>query len=285
MHNDLKVLACVDRSHFADHVADYAAWAAERLAAPLELLHILDRPAQTTSDRSGAIGISAQENLLNQLSDADESHSRATREQGRIYLNQLRERASALGHPAPDMRLRHGELVETLVEQEASVRLFVLGRRGESATTTQRDLGRNLERVVRALSHPILAVTDRFREPQRVMIAFDGSNVTRRGVEMIAASPLFKGLPVHLLMSGKEKIDTPKQLDWAQKTLESAGFDAPAQLIPGDAEHIIAQEVKAQDIDLLIMGAYSHSPLRSLVFGSKTADLLRSATIPTLLLR
>jgi len=33
------------------------------------------------------------------------------------------------------------------------------------------------------------------------------------------------------------------------------------------------------------MGAYSHSPLRSLVFGSKTADLLRSATIPTLLLR
>ena len=33
------------------------------------------------------------------------------------------------------------------------------------------------------------------------------------------------------------------------------------------------------------MGAYGHSPLRSLIFGSKTSDLLRSATLPTLLLR
>ena len=36
---------------------------------------------------------------------------------------------------------------------------------------------------------------------------------------------------------------------------------------------------------MLIMGAYAHSPLRSLLFGSKTSDLLRSAKIPTLLLR
>jgi len=56
-------------------------------------------------------------------------------------------------------------------------------------------------------------------------------------------------------------------------------------LIPGDAESVVATTVREQSIDLLIMGAYSHSPLRSLLFGSKTTDLLRSATIPTLLLR
>jgi nucleotide-binding universal stress UspA family protein len=33
------------------------------------------------------------------------------------------------------------------------------------------------------------------------------------------------------------------------------------------------------------MGAYTHSPLRSLIRGSKTTDLLRAARIPTLLLR
>jgi hypothetical protein len=38
-------------------------------------------------------------------------------------------------------------------------------------------------------------------------------------------------------------------------------------------------------IDMLLMGAYGHSPLRSLLFGSKTDDLLRSAKVPTLLLR
>jgi nucleotide-binding universal stress UspA family protein len=67
--------------------------------------------------------------------------------------------------------------------------------------------------------------------------------------------------------------------------LETAGFDAPAMHIPGDAEVVIAAAVREHAIDVLIMGAYSHSPLRSLLMGSKTSDLLRAATIPTLLLR
>ena len=117
------------------------------------------------------------------------------------------------------------------------------------------------------------------------LIAYDGGIVTQRGVEMVATSPLFRGLPVHLLMSGKESQSAPKQLEWAKTTLEAAGFEVTASLIPGDAESVIAKAVREQGINMLIMGAYSHSPLRSLLFGSKTSDLLRSAKIPTLLLR
>nr|WP_312748385.1 universal stress protein [Candidatus Nitrospira neomarina] len=285
--NENKVLACVDQSHFADYVADYAAWAACRMAAPLEFLHVIDRHPEiaTGYDHSGAIGFDAQEVLLNELSNEDESRSKAARERGRIFLNDLRERAIVAGVEAPDVRQRYGVLEEALVEQEEGVRLFVLGRRGVSAEATQRDLGRNVERVVRALHKPILAVTDSFTEPRRVMIAFDGGIVTRRGVEMVAASPLFRGLPVYLLMSGKESQSAPKQLEWAKTTLEAASFDVSPSLIPGDAERVIAKAVHEQGIDMLIMGAYSHSPLRSLVFGSKTSDLLRSAKVPTLLLR
>lgn len=282
-----KVLACVDRSHFADYVADYAAWAARRLAAPLEFLHVIDRHPEVGSgeDHSGNIGFDAQETLLDELVAKEAATTRASREAGRIFLNRLRERAIAAGVPAPDMRQRYGELEETLAAQEAGVRLFVLGRRGESAETTQRDLGRNVERVVRALHRPILTVSREFREPRRAMIAFDGGIVTRRGVEMVAASPLFRGLPVHLLMSGQAGAEAEKQLDWAQRTLAEAGFDAPATLLPGDAESVIARSVREREIDVLIMGAYAHSPLRSLLFGSKTTDLLRAASIPTLLLR
>lgn len=287
MNTKDKILACVDQSHFADYVADYAAWAACRMQAPLEFIHVIDRHPEIGSgkDHSGAIGIGAQESLLTELSNEDESRSRAAREKGRVFLNRLRERAKAAGVKSPDVRQRHGTLEETLVEQEKGVSLFVLGRRGESAEITQRDMGRNVEQVVRALHRPILTVTEGFTEPRRVMIAFDGSVVTRRGVEMVAGSPLFRGLPVHLLMSGKESQSAPKQLEWAKKTLESAGFEVLASLIPGDAESIIAKAVREQGIDILIMGSYAHSPLRSLFFGSKTSDLLRSAKIPTLLLR
>ncbi|MEZ5738132.1 MAG: universal stress protein [Burkholderiaceae bacterium] len=117
------------------------------------------------------------------------------------------------------------------------------------------------------------------------MIAFDGGVVTRRGVNMVAVSDLFRGMPIHLLMSGAASQAKPKQLEWARQRLEQAGFEVEASLIPGDAEHIVARQVQERGIDLLVMGAYAHSPWRSLFFGSKTSNLLRSATIPTLLLR
>jgi nucleotide-binding universal stress UspA family protein len=282
-----KVLACVDQSHFADTVADYAAWAAARLAAPLEFLHVIDRhPERATGhDHSGAIGVDAQAHLLAELAEQDAARSKALREQGRLFLNRLRERALASGVAMVDVRQRHGSLESGLVEQEREVGLFVLGRRGESAETTQRDLGRNVEWVVRALHQPILTVTEGFTPPTRLMIAFDGSKVTRRGIEWVAINPLLAGLPVHVLMSGQPAQDAPAQLEWAQRTLANRGFDVSVSMIPGDAETVIARAAQEQGIDLLIMGAYAHSPWRRLFSRSKTTDILRASRIPTLLLR
>lgn len=282
-----KVLACVDRSHFANTIADAAAWAASRMNAPLEFLHILDRHPEIGSgeDHSGAIGFDAQEHLLKELSDRDAEKTKAMREAGRLFLNGLRQRAIAAGVPAPDTRQRYGHLEESLAEQEAGVRLFVLGRRGESAETTQRDLGRNIENVVRALHKPILTVTETFKVPERFMIAFDGGEITRRGVEMVANSPLFKGIPCHLLMSGKADTEGPKKIELAKATLGKAGFEVETEIVLGDAETVIHRSIKECNIDLLLMGAFNHSAIKSLLFGSRTTEILRSATVPTLLLR
>jgi nucleotide-binding universal stress UspA family protein len=289
MNLDNKVLACVDQSAFADHVTDYAAWAAERLGAPLELLHVIDRHPEVShsDDHSGAIGPNAQESLLNQLTAEDEMRSKAAREQGRLFLNRLRERATSRTTQTVDVRQRLGHLEETLQEQQEGVRLVVLGRRGESAqrAESERSLGGNVQRVVRAMSRPILAVTEGFKPPERVLIAFDGSAITRKGVEMVAGSPLFRGLPIHLLMSGKASQDAPRHLAWAQTRLGEEGFELAGEIVPGDPEQEIAAAVKRHQVDLLIMGAYTHSPVRGFFRGSKTTDLLRAARIPTLLLR
>ncbi|RLA11155.1 MAG: universal stress protein [Gammaproteobacteria bacterium] len=287
MTNEQKIVACVDQSEFARCVTDYAAWAARRINAPLELLHIIDRHPETSSsdDHSGAIGFNAQENLLSQLSDEDEARSKAAREQGRIFLNELRQHAVTSGAPSVDVRQRLGELEETLVEQQQGVRLFVIGRQGQSAESSHRDLGRNVERVVRALHRPILTTTDSFKTPERILVAFDGGITTRRGIERIATSPLLAGLAIHILMSGKPKADATKQLEWAADRLKSAGFEPTTELLPGDAESVISQAVDDRQIDILVMGAYNHSPLRSALFGSKTSDLLRASKSPTLLLR
>lgn len=282
-----KILACVDHSRYAEYIADYAAWAARQLSEPVELLHVIDRhkDAPSGEDHSGAIGFDAQANLLDKLTSEDEVRVRAAREAGRELLTRLRSRVIAAGAPVVDIRQRYGELESTLREQEDSVDLMVLGRRGEAAETTQRDLGRNIERVVRALNRPVLTVTEAFREPQRVLFAFDGSAVTRRGVDMLAESKLLRHLSIVLLMSGKPGNENERKLAKAKEKLLKAGLDVTAMFTPGDPETVIALTAREQAIDLLIMGAFGHSPLRSLLFGSKTADLLRSSQIPTLLLR
>ena len=288
MKPENKILACVDQSHYADHIADYAAWVAQRMELPLEFVHILDRHPERSrhnQDHSGTIGMDAQKILLETLSKEDEDFSKQAREQGRIFLNQLCERAIVSGISAPDVRQRHGTLVETLKEQETAVRMFILGRRGQSAATSQRDLGRNVEKVVRSLHRPILTVTDAFKTPERVLIAFDGGSTSRKGIELIAACPLFTGLPIHVISSGEVGRGLRKALEWAKTTLEGAGFEAHTALLSGDPENVIATQVKERQIDLLVMGAYTHSALRSLIFGSTTNDLLRASTIPTLLLR
>ncbi len=81
MNTENRVLACVDQSHFANYVADYAAWAARRMHAPLEFLHILDRHPEVAigNDHSGAIGFGAQEALLTKLSNGREPQPRCPR--------------------------------------------------------------------------------------------------------------------------------------------------------------------------------------------------------------
>jgi nucleotide-binding universal stress UspA family protein len=282
-----KVLACVDQSPFADHVGDYAAWAAARMDAPLELLHVIERHPEIgdTRDHSGALTPNAQEHLLSELSEQDEMYTRRSREQGRVFLNRLRERALAAGVASVDMRQRHGHLDETLRDWEPGVRLFVLGRHGQSGAAGGQDMGSNVERVVRMLQRPVLTVTEGFKPPQRVLIAFDGSALTRRGVQMVADSPLLRGLPITLQMAGKLRQDGPREISWAAETLTAAGFDVRQSIRDGEAEKVILETIAAEDVDLLVMGAYSHARWRSLLFGSRTDTLLRAVRIPALLLR
>jgi len=282
-----KVLACVDQSHFADTVADYAAWAAQRLSAPLELLHVIDREPQvgTGDDHSGTIGIDAREQLLTTLSERDRKRTTSAREAGRLFLDRLRRRAIERGALQTDVRLRHGSLDATIAEQQPLAQLLVLGRRGASAEITQRDLGRNVENLVRSLTKPILAVTEEYRECRQVVVAFDAGNATRRAVELVASSPLFKDLDVHVLTAGGNSPRLEKALAWAVEVLRMAGRAVTQAIVAGDPETVVARAAAERQADLVVMGAYTHSRLRSFFVGSTTNNLLRSARTATLLVR
>jgi len=281
-----RILACIDGSSYSPAVCDAAAWAALRLEAPLTFLHVLHKEqAAPPVDLSGSIGLGARESLLEELAALDEKRGKLAREQGQQLLGAARLRARTAGVADPEGLLRLGGLVETLTGQEERTRLLVLGKRGEAAQVASEHLGSHLERVIRSLQRPILVTPSEFRPPQRVMLAFDGSSTARKALEMVAASPLFRGLSCYLVMVGADTATARANLDHARQILEMARFETVADILPGEPEAALSRYQQEQGIDLMIMGAYGHSRIRHLLVGSTTTAMLRKSTIPLLLLR
>lgn len=230
-------------------------------------------------------GLGTQEKLLDELVKLDEKRGAIAMERGRLLLEAAARRAADIGIAGAQIRQRHGELVETLGELEHETRLFVLGKRGQAGDKSPQHLGSKLERVIRALHRPILVVPSRFSRPMRIMLAFDGSMTTRKGVEMIAASPLFKDLVFHLVTVGHDAPAAHTHLDWARETLRAGGIVAEKYLVKGEADTALLEHAQRHDIDLLVMGAYGHSRIRHLLVGSTTTSVIRTSSIPILLLR
>jgi nucleotide-binding universal stress UspA family protein len=98
-------------------------------------------------------------------------------------------------------------------------------------------------------------------------------------------NPLLKGLECHLLRAGRIDDRAGHDLDETERRLRDAGFSVKSDATPGPAEEVIAAAVKAEQIDLLVMGAYGHSPIRQFILGSTTTTMVRTCQIPVLMFR
>lgn len=287
-----QVIACIDGSESTSAVCDYAAWASTRLSAPLLLLHVLDEARYPSeANLSGSIGLGSVATLQKELADLDAKRNQLALDQGQLMLEAAKEKVIADGITHPVMRQRHGELVTTLQELEDDTRLLVIGKQGEAhpapgTRVGSNQLGDNVERVVRSMHRPVLITTGEFTQPESVMLAFDGSATMDKAVEMIAASPLFKGMPCHLVtVCDDSDAARKKAIENAAKRLTDAGHDVTTAFLAGEVEIALHQYQQQKEIDLVVMGAYGHSRIREFFVGSSTNALLRGATVPHLILR
>lgn len=281
-----KIIALVDGSVYSQSVCDYAAWVAKRKGSRVEILHVLGcREAGGQQDLSGNIGLGARTALLEELADLDIQKSKLAQKRGRAILEDAEARVRAGGVDDVSTRLRHGDLIEELRESEKDADLVVIGKRGEAADFAKMHLGSNLERVVRASDKPVLVASRAFKETENFLIAFDGGASTVRAVDHVAKSKVFAGLDCRLLTVGEEGPKARRALEGAEATLKEAGYTVQADILAGDAEAVIIETVETGGIDMLLMGAYHRSRLRSLIIGSTTTEMVRSCLVSVLLFR
>ena len=279
------ILACIDASNYATPVCDLAAWASRKLDLPVELLHVVQRKDAVAErhDLSGAIGLGVKSSLLEELTRLDEAEAKLQVERGRVLLATSAERLAAAGAAGVRPLHRHGGIVETIIEREAEARVIVIGKRGASHAFAQDHIGSKVERVVRASSKPILVASRAGEPPRAAVLAYDGSPAAFRALERCVHSPLFRDLPVHVVVAGADDARHRKLLDTALATLD--GRDVTTTLKPDRPDAVIADVVAATPGAILIMGAYGHSPLRTLIVGSTTTVMIRTVHVPVLLMR
>ena len=278
------IFACIDGSPAMTAVCDAAAWASANTGLPVTLLHVLEKnEIEGQADLSGNIGFGSRELLLQELAELDHQRSRLAHEQGRILLNSGKEYLADLGMPVVDTLQRHGQLVETTQELSSGMRMLIMGKQG--TTHAHELIGSNIESVIRTLSNPIMVVQPGFQTPSRFLFAYDASPTAKKVLELIASSPLLKGLECELVMVGEPSDEHERQLAQAKQVLKSAGIRVEAMLLQGEVVPMVCQHAADMGCNLIVMGAYGHSRIRQFIVGSTTTGILKTTESSVLLLR
>lgn len=287
-----RILACIDASSYAGNVCDISAWAAGRLEAGIEILHVVQRAdaVAARNDLSGAIGLGVKSSLLEELTRIDEAEGKLAIERGRIMLESAKEKLHEAGVGDVVVTHRHGGIVETVTEREMDADLVVMGKRGASHEFAADHLGSKVERVIRASIKPVLLASRRGHDfekgdPSAIVVAFDGSAAANKALDFVAASKLFAGLPIRVVIAGGDDARHRKLETDAQAKLDGCAGEVVVSRRDGNAEDVIAAAVKETPESLLVMGAYGHSPLRSMIVGSTTTTMIRTVPAPVLLVR
>jgi len=281
-----KIVALVDGSVYSASVCDHAAWISQRTGAPVELIHVLGRrDAPEKPDFSGAIALGARTALLQELAELDAQRAKLTSHRGRAILEDARAILDKAGINEITTRLRQGDIVEAVGEIEKDARVIMIGKRGEAADFAKGHLGSNLERIIRASTKPVFVASRAFKPIERVLVAYDGGVSAMKAIDHIARSPLFAGLQIHVVTVGASTAEVKKGLDDAKALLKAAGLEAETSVISGQPETALGKLIDEAQIDLLVMGAYGHSRIRTLIIGSTTTAMIRSCKVPVVLTR
>lgn len=298
MSTPQKILALVDGSGYSQHVCQFASYIAQKINASVELVHVLmEHNKVDKQDLSGAIRLGARSALLTELMELDEKRAKLVAQKGRAILDDAKALLEKSGVVKVTTRLRKGALVDTVHNRETDADVIIVGKWGEGhenhstqdvvrpENVIKPGMGSNLERIVRSSHLPIFVVSGSFGPINRVLVAFDGGPSALKAIEKISESDFFKGLTVCLVSVDHTTPDTLKALKKARDKLEQNKISTDMLLIEGEAETVLKDQANSGNYDMIVMGAYGHSRIRSMIIGSTTTHIIQACDLPLLLIR
>ncbi|CAM4271453.1 hypothetical protein F901_03592 [Acinetobacter dispersus] len=275
-----RVIACIDSSPCIDAVAEAAVWVAKQTQRELVLLQILDYyPASYhLGEISGVIGFESNAMLLKELAELEQKQSELALDYSNNLLKHISELIEKQYGLTSTKIQEKGDFLEQSFNLLNENDVVIIGRVGERAAEKNKPIGSNVENFIRGANCTVITVGEHFQPPKRFIFAYEYSPTCQKMLQRIAQSDLLKTLQCHLLYVG----DHPEMLTEPEKYLTDAGLEVVSVYRYGDVAQNILEYQREHDIQLIVLGAFSHSKIHQFFLGSITTTIFRNANVPLL---
>jgi nucleotide-binding universal stress UspA family protein len=202
--------------------------------------------------------------------------------QGEVALEWLEANCRAAGVPVT-AQMEFGGVPELVLQQVAQAPLLALGRRGHGHATDPNHLGRNFQAIAHQTHHPMLVGGDEQRRLQCLLLAYHGKAHAQNALTW--AARLQHSLSAKVFALAVQEGDDPEAsrrlLEEVQAGLDQSGLtDYHLLTRSGQPAAEIVATATENDVDLIILGGYSHRALVEWLIGSTVDRVLRSTPLP-----
>lgn len=275
-----RVIACIDSSPCTNALADAAAWIAKQTGRELVLLQVLDYyPASYhLGEISGVIGFESNAMLLKELAELEQKQS----EIALSYSNNLLQHISNRIFKDYGIRTTHIQEKGDFLEQSFQILkpddIAVIGLLGERSAEKNKPIGTNVENFIRGANCTVMTVGEHFRPPTSFIFAYEYSPTCMKMMKRIAESDLLRQLQCHLLYIG----DHVEILNEPLQYLTEAGLEVVPEYRYGEVAENILSYQQEHGIQLIVLGAFSHSKIHQFFLGSIATTIFRNSKVPLL---
>ncbi|APV35270.1 universal stress protein [Acinetobacter soli] len=275
-----RVIACIDSSPCINAIAEAAAWVARETKRELVLLQVLDYyPASYhLGEISGVIGFESNAMLLKELAELEQKQSELAIDYSNNLLKHISEMIlDKYGLESTKIQEK-GDFLEQSFSVLRETDFVVIGKVGERAAEKNKPIGSNVENFIRGANCTVMTVGENFKIPTRFIFAYEYSPTCLNIMQRISQSDLLKSLQCHLLYVG----DHPEVLKDPEEYLLTAGLDVVTVYRYGDVAENILEYQQELGIQMIVLGAFSHSKLHQFFLGSIATSIFRNASVPLL---
>jgi nucleotide-binding universal stress UspA family protein len=203
------------------------------------------------------------------------------------HLEQVARQCGSRGIPC-SIEVKTGVPGEVIGRSAVAHDIVLVSRKGYNRlSNAQETVDSLITPVVRNSVRPVLVAGIDFREDgdiRNILVAYDGSSHAARALLVAAELAARPGVNCSLVTVAQSEAIGQEILAPAEAFLSHHDVIPTKQVVvstkPAD---VICGRVASGNVDILIMGAYGHSPIREVLFGSTTERVLSHCTANVIL--